>query len=214
MPSQRDRILEASLALMARSGAHGTSMRAVASACGLNVATLYHYFPSKRDLLRAAIAHRRAADLPASPFPEGLAGSVEDRLGALLDYVFVGMTADEDLWRTLIADAIHGDDDVLQPLLETANAFELALAGWLRTLCPDAPVLHDAAVVRAMRNAVIGVLVEHLPQSEGRRAALAARARELAHVFARVGPHKAADRLADKPCETHATTARVEETRP
>jgi AcrR family transcriptional regulator len=66
MPSQRDRILEASLALMARGGAHGTSMRAVASACGLNVATLYHYFPSKRDLLRAAIAHRRAADLPSS----------------------------------------------------------------------------------------------------------------------------------------------------
>ena len=48
----------------------------------------------------------------------------EDRLGALLDHVFVGMTADEDLWRTLIADAIHGDDDVFQPLLETANAFD------------------------------------------------------------------------------------------
>jgi AcrR family transcriptional regulator len=225
MPVQRDRILDATLVLMARGGAHGTSMRAVASACGLNVATLYHYFPSKRDLLRAAIAHRRAADLPASPFPEGLAGSVEDRLGALLDHVFVGMTADEDLWRTLIAAAIQGDDDVLEPLLETANAFEHALAGWLRTLCPDAPELHDAAVVRAVRNAVIGVLVEHLPQSEGRRTALAARARELAHVFARVGPDKAADRRADKPSEAPppsptpsrrrtSVTARVEETRP
>ncbi len=62
MAVQRDRILDATLALMARGGAHGTSMRAVASACGLNVATLYHYFPSKRDLLRAAIEHRRAAE--------------------------------------------------------------------------------------------------------------------------------------------------------
>ena len=53
MPDQRDRILDATLSLMARVGAHGTSMRAVASACGLNVATLYHYFPSKHDLLQA-----------------------------------------------------------------------------------------------------------------------------------------------------------------
>jgi AcrR family transcriptional regulator len=185
MPVQRDRILDATLALMARGGAHGTSMRAVASACGLNVATLYHYFPSKRDLLQAAIEQRRGVDLRPSPFPEGLPGSVEDRLAALLDHLFVGMTADEDLWRTLIADAIHGDDDVYQPLLETADAFEHALAGWLRSLCPDAPALHDPAVVGAIRNVVIGVLVEHLPQTVGRREALAARARELGHVFAR-----------------------------
>ncbi len=198
MAVQRDRILEATLGLMAREGAHGTSMRSVAAACGLNVATLYHYFPSKHDLLEAAIAHRRATDFPVSPFPEGLAGSVEDRLGALLDHLFVGMTAEEDLWRALIAEAIHGDDDVYEPLLETANAFELALAGWLQSLCPDAPGLHDPAVVRAIRNAVIGVLVEYLPQSVGRREALTARARELAHVFARVAPDKSAHPLADR----------------
>jgi AcrR family transcriptional regulator len=187
MPDQRDRILEVTLGLMARSGASGTSMRAVAGACGLNVATLYHYFPSKHDLLQAAIAHRRAVDLPgSSPFPEGMSGTVEQRLGALLDHLFVGMTTDEDLWRALLAEAIHGDDDVLQPLLQTADAFEHALAGWLRDLCPEAPALHDPAVVRAIRNAVIGVLVEHLPQPEGRRAALEGRARELARVFAHV----------------------------
>jgi AcrR family transcriptional regulator len=199
--SQRDRILEATLTLMARGGAHGTSMRAVAAACGVNVATLYHYFPGKQDLLQAAIAHRRASDFPASPFPEGLAGTVEERLAALLDRVFVDMTVDEDLWRALIADAIHGDDDVLRPLLETADAFEGALGDWLRTLCPDAPGLHDPAVVRAIRNAAIGVLVEHLPQSEGRREALELRARELAHVFARVGPDQGAARPADSSLE-------------
>ncbi len=188
MADQRSRILEATLALMARSGAGGTSMRAVAAACGCNVATLYHYFPSKHDLLQAAIAHRRVVDLGPSPFPEGLAGSVEDRLAALLDHLFVGMTADEDLWRALLSEAIHGDDDVLAPLVETADAFEHALGGWLTQLCPDAPSLHDPAVVRALRNAVIGVLVEHLPHPEHRRAALDARARELARVFAHVGP--------------------------
>jgi AcrR family transcriptional regulator len=201
MPA-RERIMDATLGLMARVGAHGTSMRAVAAASGLNVATLYHYFPSKRDLLRAAIAHRRAIDLPASPFPEGLAGSVEDRLGALLDHVFVGMTADQDLWRALIAEAMRGDDDVFEPLLETADAFGDALAGWLRALCPDAPGLHDPAIVRALRNSVIGVLVEHLPQADGRRAALEARARELAHVFARLAPDPA-DQAAGPSADRH-----------
>jgi AcrR family transcriptional regulator len=186
MPDQRQRILEVTLGLMADHGGSGTSMRAVAAACGCNVATLYHYFPSKHDLLQAAIAHRRTGDLLAPPFPEGIAGSVEDRLAALLDHLFVGMTADEHLWRALIAEAIHGDDDVLGPLVETAAAFEVALAGWLREICPDAPALHDEGVVRAIRNAVIGVLVEHLPQPDNRRAVLEWRARELARVFARV----------------------------
>jgi AcrR family transcriptional regulator len=205
--AQRDRILEATLGLMARGGSHGTSMRAVAAACGINVATLYHYFPGKQDLLQAAIAHRRAADLPASPFPEGLAGTVEDRLAALLDHLFVDMTADEDLWRALIADAIHGDEDILRPLLETANAFEHALGDWLRMLCPDAPGLHEPAVVRAIRNASIGVLVEHLPQAEGRRAALEGRARELAHVFARVAPDQTVEIPADSNSESRARLA-------
>ena len=208
--SQRDRILEATLGLMARGGSHGTSMRAVAAACGINVATLYHYFPAKQDLLQAAIAHRRAADLPASPFPEGLAGTVEERLGALLDHLFVDMTRDEDLWRALIADAIHGDEDVLRPLLETANAFEFALGDWLRTLCPDAPGLHDPAVVRAIRNAAIGVLVEHLPQTDERRAALEGRARELAHVFARVAPDQVHTAPADSSSEESVHPVPVE----
>jgi AcrR family transcriptional regulator len=186
MADQRKRILEVTLGLMAQHGASGTSMRAVAAEIGCNVATLYHYFPSKRDLLQAAIAHRRTADLLTHPFPEGLSGTVEARVGALLDSLFVGMTAEEDLWRALLAEAIHGDDDVLGPLVETAAAFEGALGMWLRELCPDAPALCEPAVVRALCNAVIGVLVEHLPQPEHRRVALEARARELASVFARV----------------------------
>ena len=57
---------------------------------------------------------------------------------------------------------------------------------------------------RAIRNAVIGVLVEHLPQSEGRRAALEARARELAHVFAQVCRGQSADSAADNNLEPPA----------
>jgi AcrR family transcriptional regulator len=183
---QRSRILDATLALMAREGTSGTSMRAVAAASGLNVATLYHYFPSKHDLCQAAIGYRLSDRALAFPFPEGLPGRIEDRLGALLDHFFVSMSDEADLWRALMAEAIHGDDDVLQPLLDTSALFEVALTTWIRDLLPDAPALHDPAVVRAIRHALYGVMVEHLPQPDGRRAALAARARELASVFARL----------------------------
>ena len=49
----RARILDAALALMSEHGVAGTSMRMLAGECGLNVATLYHHFPSKLGLLRA-----------------------------------------------------------------------------------------------------------------------------------------------------------------
>jgi AcrR family transcriptional regulator len=184
---RRSEILEVALRLMAGEGARGTTMRAVARACGVNVATLYHYFPSKHDLLRAAIEHRRRGDLGAPPFPEGLPpGSLAERLAALLDHLFVDMCRDDDLWRAILAEAIHGDDDLVEPLLESSAAFEAALGGWIRALLPDAPALHEPTVVRAIRQTLYGVLLEHLPQPDGRRRALAEQARELASVFARL----------------------------
>ena len=57
--SPRTRILDAALALMSGQGSAGVSMRQLAAACNLNVATIYHYFPSKADLLRSVMEERR-----------------------------------------------------------------------------------------------------------------------------------------------------------
>src|SRR5580692_7266330 len=54
----RRRILQIALTLMAQRGVDGTSMRDLASAAGLNVASLYHYFPSKRDLLESVLVEQ------------------------------------------------------------------------------------------------------------------------------------------------------------
>ena len=56
--STRHRILQVALSLMSQKGVDGTSMRDLASAAGLNVASLYHYFPSKRELLEAVLVER------------------------------------------------------------------------------------------------------------------------------------------------------------
>lgn len=62
---RRDDILRAGLDLFALDGFHGTSVRQIARAVGVNEATLYHYFPSKDAILQAVfdrvLADRRAA---------------------------------------------------------------------------------------------------------------------------------------------------------
>ena len=70
---QREHILSTALSLMSQHGVTGTSMRSLAGATGLNVATLYHYFPSKRDLLVAVLEERGSwttrPSTPRRPWP-------------------------------------------------------------------------------------------------------------------------------------------------
>jgi AcrR family transcriptional regulator len=184
---QRSRILDAAIGLMADHGAHGMSMRGLAAACDLNVATLYHYFPSKQDLFRAAIAHGRHDALLTNPFPEGVAGDPTTVLTALLDHVFSEISETNDLWRVLLTEYLHDDPDVAVPLLEMSAAFEEALVRWLSELLPDVPALHEPRIVRALRLAMYGVLVEHLPNpTEVRDAMFAERARDIAEAFVRL----------------------------
>ena len=66
----RQRILDAALALMSEHGVAGTSMRMLAGAADLNVATLYHHFPSKADLLHAVLEQRRYLERLGTERPE------------------------------------------------------------------------------------------------------------------------------------------------
>ena len=49
----RERICEAAIDLFAAKGYHGTSMRDLAGAVGVEAASLYYHFPSKQDILLA-----------------------------------------------------------------------------------------------------------------------------------------------------------------
>jgi len=62
-PGTRGRILQASLALFAETGFHGTSIRAIAQRVGINSATLYAHYPSKEQVLAdlVLIGHQELA---------------------------------------------------------------------------------------------------------------------------------------------------------
>jgi len=79
---RRDAILAAAAHLYARRGFQGVSVADLAKACGTSKSLIYHYFPSKDDLLYAAMAAHLDA-LVAAAEEATQAGGAEARLRAL-----------------------------------------------------------------------------------------------------------------------------------
>lgn len=72
--SRRDEVLRAAAQLFAEQGFHSVGMRAIADAVGIRGSSLYHYFPSKIDLLHAiavdstrAFIESQLSDLSPNP---------------------------------------------------------------------------------------------------------------------------------------------------
>ena len=182
-PGQRERILEAALRLMAEHGVHATSMRRLSEACGLNVATLYHYFPSKADLLTEVIAHRSYADLLAELPPVDPDAPLRERVQAVLAYVFTEMAAEDDMWRLLLGESLRGNDQVLVAAAELSALFEQALNDWFDAVLADFPG-DRGDVTRVLRGTIYGFFVEVLPlPRDDRVRLLLQRAAEIARVI-------------------------------
>jgi AcrR family transcriptional regulator len=172
---QRDRILDTALALMAEHGASATSMRRLAQACDLNVAALYHYFPSKAALLRSVIEERRYSlrlrDIPvldASLPPR-------DRLAALLLATWDGVREEDTVWRLLLGEALRGDETAIAVGQEIIAALEPALVGWLTALFPatESPGLDHGAVARVLLGQLFSFFVAQLFRAPDHRDAAA-----------------------------------------
>ncbi len=108
LTGQRDRILAIALRLMSESGVHAMSMRRLADACGLNVATIYHYFPSKADLLTEVIAQRSYGELLEQPPPIDRELHPRARLEQLLTWIWTEMASQDDMWRLLLGESLRG----------------------------------------------------------------------------------------------------------
>jgi AcrR family transcriptional regulator len=72
-------LLEAAMALFVEKGFAATRTEEVAARAGVSKGTLYLYFPSKEELLKAAIQHTLAADIAAG------AMTVEQHTGSAAD---------------------------------------------------------------------------------------------------------------------------------
>ena len=177
---QRGRILDAALRLMADQGAVGASMRQLAAACDLNVATLYHYFPSKADLLESVVRERRCGEhLDREGPPVDVGTPPRERLVALLDWLWTGALEEQAVWRLTVGEAIRGEPAAARAAAQVLEQLDATLERSLRSglLVSDGD---PAALARVIRGHVVALVVEHLALGEVTPATAHARAEELA----------------------------------
>lgn len=165
MIESRRRILDAALTLMSEHGVAGTSMRMLASACDLNVATLYHYFPSKADLLQAVLAERgyleRLRTEAAPPDLAGRGGNAARRLTRLIAWLWAASQDEEAVWRLLVGESLRGDAAARAEALALVDGIDAAVALWVAEVVPE---VGDRAeqVARLIRALLFSLIVEHL----------------------------------------------------
>src|SRR5580692_617171 len=160
--STRHRILQVSLSLMSQKGVDGTSMRDLASAAGLNVASLYHYFPSKRELLEAVLVERGyLLEWDAGPKPAA-GPATESALAAVLTDILVSMFDLEDFVRLMAGEAMRGEETARAVGVDLFTTFEAALAEWIVTHRPDLDERAGASAVAHLLTAmVVGIFVQY-----------------------------------------------------
>jgi AcrR family transcriptional regulator len=154
--------------------AHGAriSMREAAEAACLSVGGLYHYFPTKRDLVLHGldpVARRRIC----ADESQRLRGLLDGSDRALVDF-FVDTTLHlVAFMRPSVVAALDLGDDTLQRTLDarwTTDVHEMV--DGFRVLLPDAPVAELSALARSIRRAILGVLIEREVDTEVVRADL------------------------------------------
>jgi AcrR family transcriptional regulator len=179
----RTRILDAALALMSEQGSAGASMRQLAAASGLNVATIYHYFPSKADVLRAVLDERRYGERLSTDGPElDPALPPRDRLVALVGWLWANALEEEAVFRLLVGEALRGEGAATTTAAELVDALATSIETWLAEGFPELTA-DPALVARVLRGQVLALVVEHLALGGVSPRVARRRAQELAAVI-------------------------------
>jgi AcrR family transcriptional regulator len=140
-------------------------MRRLAAACGLNVATIYHYFPSKADLLRALIEERRYGERMASEDPPiDAARPPHERLATLVRWVAERTLEEEAVLRLILGEGLRGNATARRSAVELVGALDATATSWLATGFPE---LADRGTppevaARLVRRTLLAVVTEQL----------------------------------------------------
>jgi AcrR family transcriptional regulator len=100
---RREQLLEAGARLFEQHSYEEISMREIAHAAGVSKPLLYHYFPSKIDLFKAAVAEK-ATELQRRIQPDGHGNPVE-QLTHSLDAYLTWVEANAQTWSKLMQSA-------------------------------------------------------------------------------------------------------------
>jgi AcrR family transcriptional regulator len=157
---QRELILDAALGLMSTQGVPGTSMRQLAAACDVQVAAIYHYFPSKDALLRSVFEERRYSARLELSVPVDPDGTVRERLQRIFEVFWAGALEEEPVLRLLLGEGVRNE-----PVARTMgeSLLEVFQLGVRALLDEHVPELDDPQLVTELIIAsVFSAFVHHL----------------------------------------------------
>ncbi len=132
----RARILEAATEAFRSHGYPGTTVAAVAAGAGVSVAAVELAFPTKPDLLKAAIDVAIAGDdepVPVLERPWAVAARAATDPATFVDAVATVLVPAAERSDALVLAALEGarSDDRLVPLAEQLSAQRAVTAGWI-----------------------------------------------------------------------------------
>ena len=115
-PIRRESILAAAYALIDADGLEGASMDRIAREAGVSKTTLYNYYPSKEELLRAVIVRyatsfltRSVEDLVAAEdSPEPLEAKLKTFARHVLDFLYREKSVGR-FYRLIVGASVHSD---------------------------------------------------------------------------------------------------------
>lgn len=163
--NQREHILDVALQLMSMAGSTGVSMRQLATACGVQVATIYHYFPSKDALLKSVFEERRYdTRLEQNPFEIDPSLSAEDRLKQIYFNFWNGALEEEPVLRLLLGEAIRSEDVALPTGATLLEIFRSGVVGLLEAHLPE--VEHSEAVAEVFVGFIFLGFITHIFQPD------------------------------------------------
>lgn len=180
MGSTRGRILQTAVAVFAERGTDGGSMREIAKRAGVNVATAYHHFGSKRDLVLAIFRELGFVDAPDGWDFEPL-GDLDpaERLAQIMVGAWALMGVGAEVVRIAVLEALKGDEDVQSVFATWRDQGQRRLEDVLvRTGLASESQAPSRAL--AVRRTLWGIFVEHLMYGPFDLEVLAAGAREAA----------------------------------
>ena len=133
--TRRQQVLDAAARLFANRGYHGTRIDDVASAVGMNKATVYHYYASKSLLLYDI--YRQAADFTLSAVHDHTSGSAREAIYCFTTRLLTGIAGDIDRAAVYFQESPYITEWLAEEQVTHIQAAETAVYEHLRTLIDD-----------------------------------------------------------------------------
>ncbi len=159
--NQREHILDVALQLMSEQGSAAMSMRRLAQACGVQVAAIYHYFPSKDELFRSVVEERRySSRLVELPVELDPGAPIDQRLRAIYLVFWEGALEEEPVLRLLLGEGLRNQPAALPTGAALLEVFRSGVTDLIEAVAPELQP-HDL-VAQVVVSQVFSGFIRHI----------------------------------------------------